>query len=310
VSVSNFGSQCGVLRNVLSTASSLSIPADSMASNATYEFTLLVSTRDGRSASKTVTVTPLISQSIQVSITSVYVRFNPLTTLIIDGHLLAPYAVTAAWTVLTPLGVPVPYTASTAKQRSFTASIAASQVTYPLSVKGGSFTAGNTYTFRLSAFPKSSSDLGTSSEIQLTANSPPSGGYITSDPSSGYALQTYFLISNPGWSTDAENYPLMYSFSYKISESSSYLTLSSWSLRAFTRSTLPEGLSALSNQIIIQGRAADIYNSTASATTNVAVTQGASTNITRILTTSLGSAFSVGNYDSVYQAVNNVRTCC
>jgi REJ domain len=216
VSLSNFGSQCGFLRNILSTASSLSVPPNSMASNATYEFTLLISTHDGRSASKTVTVTPLVSQSVQVSITSVYVRFNPLTTLIIDGHLLAPYAVTAAWTVHTPLGVPVPYTAHTEKQRSFTASIAASQVTYPLSVQGGTFTAGNTYTFRLSAYPRSSSDLGASSEIQLTANFPPSGGYITTDPSSGYALLTSFLISNPGWSTDADNYPLMYSFSYKL----------------------------------------------------------------------------------------------
>lgn len=295
-----------MLRNTVTTGSTLSIPANAMASNATYEFSLVVSTRDGRAASRTITVTPLVSKSVQVSITSVSIRFNPLTTLVIDGHVLAPYAVTAEWSVFTYLGVSVPFTAKTEKQRSFPASIAASQVTYPLGVLGGSLTAGNTYTFRLSAFPRSSSDLGTSSEIQLTANSPPSGGYITADPSSGYALLTSFLISNPGWSTDADNYPLMYSFSYRISEISSYLTLSSSSLRAFTRATLPAGLSSLSNQIIIQGKAADIYNSTATATTNVVVTEGVSTNITEILTTSLDSAFSVGNYDSVYQAVNNV----
>lgn len=309
MSLNNFGSHCGVLGNTLSTGSTLSVPAHAMASDTTYEFFLVVSTRDGRSASKSVTVTPLASQSIQVSITSLSLRFNPLATLIIDGHILAPYAVSAGWTVLTPLGVSVPYTASTEKQRTFTASTAASQVTYPLSIQGGSFTAGNTYTFRLSASPRSSSDVGTSSEIQLTANSPPSGGYITVDPSLGYALLTTFLISNPGWSTDADNYPLMYSFAFRTSDSSSYLTLSSFGLRAFTRSILPAGLSVQSNQITVQGRAADIYNSTAAATTTVAVTQGASTNITQILATALGSAFSVGNYDSVYQAVNNVRSC-
>ena len=71
-----------------------------------YNFLVAVSAvpADGRVASATVAVTPVISGSAQVSITSAFVKFNPASTLAVYGNILADFAVNASWSVLTDSG--------------------------------------------------------------------------------------------------------------------------------------------------------------------------------------------------------------
>lgn len=264
-----------------------------------------VSTRDGRSSSQSVLVTGVFSGSAQLSITSTFVRFNPGAKLVLNSYLSATYEVTSSWSVSTSLGVPVPFTALTDKSKSFSSQDALNQIAFPLSIDAGMFTGGVAYSFRLTVSPTANSKIATYTEVVLTANSPPTGGYIYSTPASGTALVTSFQIASPGWTADVSVFPLSFSFAYRRSLSTLYLTLAAPSLRAFTTSTLPAG-STSDGLIIVQGSAADIFLSSSSATGTVAVSTSASTNITSVLTSGLSAAFASGNLNLAFQTVNNV----
>jgi hypothetical protein len=59
--------------------------------------------------------------------------------------------------------------------KTFSASDAAALITYPLSIDGGTFNGGSSYSFRLTVYPVSNPTIRTYSEIILNANSPPTG---------------------------------------------------------------------------------------------------------------------------------------
>ena len=288
----------------------MSVQAYGMFSNTTYMFEVLVSSVDGRSSTKSVIVTPLSAGSVQITVTDTVPVFNPGSKLVIQGHLYSPNssAVTSTWSVLTPLGEAVSFTALTPTTRDFTSSDVAKRALFPLSIGPGIFNGGRTYSFRLATHPIGVPRLTTYYEILLTANSPPTGGYVVSVPIAGAALQTQFLITSPGWTTDVANFPLSYSFSFRISEFATYLTLASASLKAFTQSTLPAGLQILNNVIAVQGKATDIYLSSGEANTSVKVGLDPAVNVSKVMTASLTTAFLTGNIDAVFQTVNNVCT--
>jgi REJ domain len=273
-----------------------------------YAFVVVVSSLDGRSDSKRVLVTPVYTGSVQVYVNTTFTRFNLGSKLIVRGHLFAPFPVTSEWSVSTPLGVLVPYKALTSKLTNFTFASTESYIDFPLAFKAGTFTGGNSYSFRLTAYPVGSPKLATFSEITLQANKLPTGGYLVAVPTTGFALVTKFLISTPGWTSDVENLPLRFSFSYTVSKdlSKNYLTLTSPSLKAYTTSTLPPGLSTLENVVTLQSRATDYLLSSATATTEVSVTLEPATDLLQTLDSSLTAAFEVGNINQAYQAVNNV----
>jgi REJ domain len=286
----------------------MSVQAYGMFLNTTYMFEVLVSSLDGRSSTKSVIVTPLTVGSIRTTVTDTLPVFNPGSKLIIQGTLYSPNssAVTSRWTVRSPLGEVVAFTALTPTTRNFTSSDVAKRALFPLSIGPGVFYGGTTYSFRLATHPIGVPRLTTYYEILLTANSPPTGGYVVSVPTAGAALQTKFLITSPGWTTDVANFPLSYSFSFRISEFATYLTLASASLKAFTQSTLPAGLRVLNNAIELQGKATDIFFSSADANTSVTVKINDAVNVSKVLTDALTTAFLVGDVDTVFQTVNNV----
>lgn len=200
----------------------------------------------------------------------------------------------------------VPFTALTSISKSFSAVDAENSITFPLSIDGGVFPAGVAYSFRLTAYPVGNAKLPTFTEIVLTANSLPTGGYVSAVPSAGDALVTQFTISSPGWTADVSSFPLSYSFAYRLSSATTYLTLAASSLRAFTTSTLPAGLASESSLITLQGTAVDIYLSYGTAKSTVSVTLSANTNVSHILSSGLSSAFSSGDVNLAFQTVNNV----
>jgi REJ domain len=272
-----------------------------------YAFAVVVTSLDGRFDTKTVLVKAMGAGSVQLYVNSTYTRFNPKAKLIVGGHLLAPYPVTSTWTVLTPLGVLLPYDALTSKQSNFTFTGTEGYVSFPLGLQSGVFTSGSSYSFRLTAYPVDNPKLATYSEITLKANLAPTGGYLLSVPSSGSALVTKFLLTTPGWTSTADSLPLKYSFSYTVSKLlSKYLTIASPSLKAYTTSTLPPGLSALNNMITLRSKATDLFSSSATATIDVSVTLDQSTDLTQVLNSTITDALAVGNINQIFQAVNNV----
>ena len=273
-----------------------------------YAFTVVVSSQDLRSATQTVLVSPIVAGSAQLSITSSFTRFNPTSKLVLNGYLSADFSVICTWSASSALGVAIPVTSLTAQTKTFAAVDAAANVNFPLSVIGGVFTGGGSYTFRLTVTAAADSSKSAYTEIILTANSAPTSGYVSSSPSVGDALVTQFLLSSPGWTTDAANFPLSYGFSFRLSASSPYLTVAGSSLRAFATTTLPAGLSTQGYNLTLQAQVADIYLSVSTAESIANVKFSASTNITHILTSTLSTAFAIGDVNLAFQTVNNVAS--
>jgi hypothetical protein len=114
------------------------------------------------------------------------------------------------------------------------------------------------------------------------------------------------VISTIGWTSDAANFPLTFSFDYLLSATSPSLTIATSSLRAFTTTALPAGLITEGYDIALRATAVDIFKSSASAFGKVKVTTKANLNVTKVLTENLLSAFSSGDVNLAFQTVNNV----
>ena len=175
-SINGYGTDCGF---VLSSTAAITLPANTMTVGFIYNFLVAVSAKpaDGRVASASVAVTPVISGSAQVSIISAFTKFNPATTLAVYGNILADFPVNASWTVLGDSG-PLTALASNALtpiSEVFTAAEVQSQISFPLSIVGGTFVQGRSYTFILRANPVGVLDPKylTSAQVVFTANRPP-----------------------------------------------------------------------------------------------------------------------------------------
>ena len=266
----------------------------------TYAFTVVVISKDQRSDSRTVIISPFHGTA-QLSITSSITRFNPSAKLVLDSTITADYAVDFTWSVLTVLGVPVNIPSLTLKSISFPGSDELNAISFPFSVIGGIFSPGKAYTFLLTAFPTGDAANTTFSQITLTANSAPTSGYIVSSPTNGSALVTQFTVLSPGWTTDAASFPLSYAFSYRIFGKSPDLTIAVSSVRPYIITMLPAG------EIILQTQVTDIYLTFAVAMTTVGVTSAPALNIVAdILNASLATGFATGNINLAIQTVNNV----
>ena len=69
-----------------------------------------------------------------ISITTSFARFNPTTKLVINSNIASTIATTSEWSVFTPLGVVVPFTALTPSFCLFPKIDAESQILFPLSL--------------------------------------------------------------------------------------------------------------------------------------------------------------------------------
>ena len=280
--------------------STLTVSQGTMISTKIYAFTVVVQSKDNRSDSRTTFVSPTLGTA-QLSITSSFIRFNPSAKLVLQSSITADYAVNFTWSVLTALGVPVNVPSLTLKSISFPGSSELNAISFPFSVIGGTFSPGKTYTFQLRVSQTVDGANTIYSQITLTANLAPTSGRIISSPTNGSALVTQFAVSSPGWTTDAASFPLSYAFSYRMFGTSTNLTLAVTSVRPYTTTTLPAGV------IVLQAQVTDIYFTSASAITNVAVSSAPALSIVaHVLESTLETAFAAGNINLAIQTVNNV----
>ena len=301
-----YGTDCGFFSTVASAKSTLRLPHGKMSAGTKYAFLLTVTSLDGRSATNVVTVTPAFAGSPEVFVTSAVSKFNTGSKLVLGGHVSSSASVTSVWSVYTSLGELVPFEALTPTTKSFSPADVSSPFIFPLSVDTSTFIGGRSYTFRLTAYSTQFAGKSTFSELVLTVNAPPTGGHATVSPSTGEALVTKFYISSPGWTTDVENYPLSYSFAYKATITAPYLTLAASDTKAFTISTLPAGPSMFNNSVTIKSDVADVFLTSVSSITTVAVFFNPDVNVSEILSSTLTNAFSSSDINLVFQTVNNV----
>ena len=300
-----FGSACG-LPLLFNATSVLSVPPGKMSLDTMYSFTVVVTSHDKRTGSRTVVISPAISGSAHPSITTLSLNFNPSAKLVLNSFLSADYAVFSTWSIYTTLGQTVSIISLTNQSKLFSVDDALSNINFPLSISGGTFLGGNAYTFRLTVSPTDDSHSLAFSEITLTANSAPTSGHIVSSPTNGSALVTQFLLSSPGWTADAASFPLSYAYSYKLFSTSPYLTIAASSLRASTVTALPAGLLTQKYTLTLQTQVADIYMSFNTAIASVKVTPTTTANVSEILASYLASASATGNINLAVQAINNV----
>ena len=290
-SITSLGADCKLTLKGSST-STLVVPPNSLKVTEVYVLVVFVSAKDGRSSSQTVVVTPVDKGSAQLQISSSFVQFNPGSKLVVDSNILAQSDVIAFWNVSSSLDKSVLFSSLTPAKQSFTKYDAAQNIHFPLSVPAYALRGGISYTFRLTVYPRGNANLATFSEVVLRANSPPSGGYLAIQPTSGVGLLTNFTIISPGFTTDLSSFPLSYTFTYRVSQDSANLTIASASIRAFTVSTLPAGLPDLHNLVTVSSQASDIFLSSTSVFQNVTVNASSIAELSHILKTGLIQAFS------------------
>jgi hypothetical protein len=147
-----FGQECGIFNTgvtALSTAL-ITLKANSMKLDISYVLRIVVSSKDGRSAAQTVTLSAVDTGSAQVEITSTFVKFNPGSTLSIFSNLVATYAVDAEWSVRNSSGLLVPFVALTSQKKIISkVDTVKPGISFPLLISANTFTAGSVFSFRL-----------------------------------------------------------------------------------------------------------------------------------------------------------------
>ena len=120
------------------------------------------------------------------------------------------------------------------------------------------FTGGNSYVFRISVV-----ETGVGAVIQdnitVVMNTPPSNGVLEVSPNPGYAVSTIFNISALGWLSISDAYPLSYSFSFQVTQTTLTQQLASNISQSFTLSKLPLGLASLNYTIAILAYVSDSF---------------------------------------------------
>jgi len=225
-----------------------------------YIFSVVGTTKDGRTASASATITvvagrpPSVNINIQcdatTSTTCSLARINPSKKLTISGYAnisstssrkMTPYV--SEWT--NEEGVfndGKSLKAVTSSPLSNTAQAADGMLFYSLVIKQDSFMDGSSYTFRLRVTNKAEASSSAYAEISFTTNAAPTSGTFAVTPSKGYVLTTSFSLIDEGWVDDADDYPLSYSFYYTNPSDTDKKrnTITSGSLYASTSTILPE----------------------------------------------------------------------
>ncbi|CAM9419179.1 unnamed protein product [Pylaiella littoralis] len=143
-----------------------------------------------------------------------------------------------------------------------TAQIGANLVTRPNILTGGS-----SYTFRLSAMDAESLETGFA-ELSVVVNAAPTGGRIEATPRAGVAALDTFTLESLDWSDDADDLPMVFSFSYVNgqNETGTHFRLSASEIQSVEwRGPLPIGRPADNYTMTIVGHVSDSYGATATS---------------------------------------------
>jgi REJ domain len=299
-----FGTSCSDLLAGGEQRSKVTVRPNSLVVGRSYAFTVVATASDGRSDTKTATVTPADLDAADVEIVRIFSVYD--VGVVLDGTLKARSACRAAWTVSDTQGALVKVESLTPQSTTFSAEDAIQKIPYSLSIESGLLSAGKTYIFRLTGYLSDRENIASFAEVALTIRIPPYGGTIEQSPSTGVSLSTSFDISTSRWITDSSNLPLSYTYFFKVSDLTPFLVLRSASTLPYAKTRLPGGVKALNYLITLKVKATDIFIASGNTTSEVQVLPPVGVDIPEFLTTSLTQALSQGSVDRVFQTVNSV----
>ena len=238
----DFGTSCNsVLVGRNASSSVLLVAGNTFDPAKVYGFTLTATAADGRFGTVTVSIQQLAPNTPTASISTTKSTVNANFPLSLFGVVTADYAIRAQWSASVEGSSLSLSQALTPVTKTFSKQEAANGILFPLIFPGGLLTQGTAVTFRLIAVLASLNDntYASINEIVVGVNSAPTGGKITSSPSSGSALLTLFSTISSEWSD--VDIPLTYDFSHFISSALPVMNIKLRSSSNVASTELPEG---------------------------------------------------------------------
>ena len=327
-------SKCPFAMNTSTSPSLLVVPSNTLSAGSTYIFHVTVISADGRRCSDPPASAQITAVAAAVSSSSGCLikarsgaRVNADQQLVLPGEVLLDgsthQGVKAVWSVSVSAGKPwaLGGDALTPLEKIMVpmpTQFASTSQSFPLAVSPWVFAKapGRTLTFRLTAQPlltaassSSSPSPSVFSEVVLTVNAPPIGGFMVVLPArGGSALSTLFTLASVGWTDDVDDVPLHFSFQYQLSPSLPLLDIAGPSAAATTSSMLPAGLntSGLSLAVVVVGRVVDAFQAAANASAEVMVREATAgpTSTTAFLAAGLQAGLVASDADQTLRTVN------
>ena len=315
-SISNYGENCNYLYQV-SNVGILVYNGLDLIYGTIYQFTVYVSTLDGRSDSTSVLITrsePGSDTTAVIPTTSILLvsKVNANERISLDGHISASYGLSSNWSARID-GSIILFPSLSPQVANFTESVVGGKsfVSFSLTVESNTFSPGNVITFRLSAnrLGYTSSKYFAYSDVVITLNSPPVGGWLDSDPVNGQSLSTVYQIVAVSWSDDVDDYPLAYSFSYQVSQFiNSALTIQTKKGINTVSTQLPSGIESEGFQIQLIMLVYDNLGASNSANTFVSVVENENVNYLSYLSSNLLNLDGIGSPSALVQTINLVAS--
>jgi len=319
--VATFGTSCSSL--IIGASSSFAtVSAGSLTEGSEYVFTIKCTSTDGtaRTSSKTVLVTGSAGNTPTVSILTTVSKFNPSDSLTVVGFIEAnltsnPTAsVNAFWNATGFSNLNDVALVSAFRQFSGVSTLA-SGVSFQLAFAANIFTAGDTYTFKLTSYITDS--LTSAAFLDLEVNSPPVSGSFNVTPTSGIATgsnsSTQFFFTSPDWLD--EDLPLTYEMLYytNVNDPSATFTIQAKSVNSIAFSKLPAGVESSSFNVFCFAYVRDSLSAlteTDTALVSARLEDGISATeaAAKALADSLSNALSTADSDAVTQAVNTAAS--
>lgn len=300
-----YGNTCGLSSDSLSSPI-LSFAAQSLGTQQLYNLSLTVFTSSGSRAGSSVlvyvtssTASSSSSPSVTILTSPRAIKYNVGNTLEMTGNVSLSSSsreCTARWSSPAISDSLLASFATTPLSMSLPLGVTAFQ----LSMRCDGLVSGAVYSFKLAVSCESQSS--SAATILITMNRPPSGGYMSVNPSSGTAMSTIYTLSTAGWTDDASDLPLSYQFSYTLPSASAVNILKPFDFRVTTSSYIGQGQSRDKYAVICVSTASDIFDGF--ALSNYTITVSASAVSSALITQSAdaySSAFKYSNADKVTQ---------
>lgn len=252
----SFGASCGV---ALPTTAVISL-AGSALGVGQYNFTATVT--NSLSFQNQDSVLVRVSQGIapSVAINRPVTKYNPKNKLILTGNVVnTGQSSTAQWSSSSVS------TLSDINLSPLTKTLKEGAKIFQLSIAADSLTAGLSYTFTLQAAYSSTSSVSNSASVTVVVNAPPLGGVLSVAPRTGTALTTVFRLLTTRWYDDPEDYPITYAFSYYRRDSAAQYVLKNDDEVPYADTYIGQGLASQGNRVTVVVTAADVLESSGSA---------------------------------------------
>jgi hypothetical protein len=309
LSAARLGEVCdnSVLVGSVRTASTLTFNSTLLDPTLLYGMQVTVAAADGRSASAVVSVKNS-GGSTSTLITSTVMKVNYNSKLTLTGMVQGTYALDCLWSA-TQDALPMVFKASTPLTSAFSRNDVVNGFAYPLSVPANTLSPGSTLTFRLTAHYAGNATLYSSfSEMIVVVNAAPSGGYIASDPTTGDALSTVFLVTSADWADDPSDFPLSFEYAYRTMSTQPALTVQSRTTSNTVSTTLPAGLASQGYAITLVCVVYDAFLASTASTAAVTVQTSAAVDVSAYVSSQIAASLSTGNSDLMSQAIANAAT--